>query len=108
MVDLEQGVSKDFEGEARIGRVVKDFLRLSLKPEDFSSPVALQMAISRLYEGMMRMMERGGPQPTYVAEVRFTDDMGNPVVIAVELGPETPPFSRDRVKARIRVELYED
>lgn len=105
---MEQGVSRDFEGQARIGKVMKDFLRLSLKPEDFSSPVALQMAISRLYEGMMRMMEEGGPRPTYVAEVRFTDDMGNPVVIAVDLGSETPPFSSDRVRARIRIELYEE
>ncbi len=101
-------MGKDFEGDAKIGKVMKDFLRLSLKPEDFSSPVSLQMAISRLYEGMMRMMEQGGPKPTYVAEIRFTDDMGNPVVLAVDLGPETPPFSKDRVKARIRVELYEE
>ena len=99
---------KEFKGEARIGKAMKEFLTFTLRPEDFSSPVALQMALSRIYEGLMRMMQEGGPKPTYIAEVRFKDDMGNTVVIAVDLGGETPPFSSDRVKARIKVELYEE
>ena len=100
--------SKEFKGEARIGRAMKEFLSFTLKPEDLSSPVALQMALSRIYEGMMRMLQEGGPKPTYIAEIRFRDDMGNNVVFAVDLGSETPPFSSDKVKARIRVELYEE
>ena len=99
---------KEFQGEARIGRAMKEFLSFTLKPEDFSSPIALQMALSRIYEGMMRMIQEGGPQPTYIAEVRFKDDMGNNVVIAVDLGRETPPFSREKVKAKVRIELYEE
>ena len=106
---LEQGgVRKEFLGEARIGRAMKEFLQFTLKPEDFSSPVALQMALARIYEGMMRMLQEGGPKPTYIAEVRFTDDMGRPVVIAVDLGGETPPFSSDKVKARVIIEFYEE
>jgi hypothetical protein len=101
-------VQKEFKGSARIGKAMKEFLTFTLKPEDLTSPVAFQMALSRIYEGLMRMMEQGGPKPTYIAEVRFRDDMGNNVVIAVDLGPETPPFSSDRVKARIIVELYEE
>lgn len=101
-------VSREFSGEARIGRAMKEFMTFTLKPEDFSSPVALQMALSRIYEGILKMMQEGGPKPTYIAEVRFKDDLGNNVVIAVDLGREVPPFSSDKVKARIRVELYEE
>jgi hypothetical protein len=66
------------------------------------------MAISRIYESMIKMFESGGPKPTYVAEVRFTDDLGNSVVFAVDLGSTTPPFSGEKVKARIYVEIYEE
>ncbi len=105
----EQGaVRKMFVGEARIGRAMKEFMQFTLKPEDFTSPVALQMALARIYEGMMKMIQEGGPKPTFIAEVRFTDDMGRPVVIAVDLGSETPPFSSDKVKARVVIEFYEE
>lgn len=87
---------------------MKSFAAVTLKPEDFSSPVSFQMAISRIYESMMRMMESGGPQHTYMAEVRFNDDMGNTIVFAVDLGPSVPPFSAEKIKARIVVELYEE
>jgi len=104
----EKGVSRVYEGSARVGRIVKNFATVTLKPEDFSSPVAFQMAISRIYESMIKMFESGGPKPTYVAEVRFTDDLGNSVVFAVDLGSTTPPFSGEKVKARIYVEIYEE
>jgi len=107
-METGEGVRKEFQGQARIGKAMREFVRFTLKPEDFQSPVALQMALARIYEGLMRMMEEGGPKPTYIAEVRFRDDLGNPVVIAVDLGSETPPLAGDRVKARIIIELYED
>ena len=100
--------TREFEGKARIGKVMKNFATISLRPEDFSSPIALQMAFSRIYESLIKIMEEGGPKPTYVAEVRFTDDLGNEVVFAIDLGEEIPPFASDRVKARITVELYEE
>lgn len=99
---------KGYTGEAKIGKVLKNIAAITLKPEDFSSPVSLQMALSRIYESVIKMMEEGGPKPRYVAEVRFTDDMGNNIVIAVDLGEEMPPFSSDKVKARVVVELYEE
>ncbi len=105
---MDEKVTKSFEGEARIGRVMKNIATVALRPEDFSSPVALQMAFSRIYEAMMKMVEEGGPKPTYMAEIRFTDDMGNNVVFAVELGESVPPFSKEKVKARVIVELYEE
>ncbi|NPA05061.1 MAG: hypothetical protein GXO09_03080 [Crenarchaeota archaeon] len=96
-----------FEGEARIGSIVSGMQEIRLKPEDFSSPIALQMAISRIYEAVIKAFEQG-MQRKYVAEVRFTDSLGNPVVFAIDLGEATPPFSKDKVKARITVELYEE
>ncbi len=105
---MDDSIKKEFEGEAKIGKVMKNIATISLKPEDFSSPIALQMAFSRIYEAMMRMIEEGGPKPSYVAEVRFTDDLGNNVVLAVDLGGELPPFSKDKVKAKITIEIYEE
>lgn len=105
---MADSVRKSFEGEAKIGRVLKNIATISLKPEDFSSPISLQMAFSRIYDALMRIMEEGGPKPTYIAEVRFTDDLGNQVAFAVDLGEELPPFSTDKVKARVIVEIYEE
>ena len=98
---------KVFEGEARIGSMLKGLEVVQLKPEDFQSPVALQMALSRIYDAVLRVMQEG-PKKVYVAEVRFQDDLGNPVSIAVELGESPPPFTSDKVKARIVIELFEE
>ncbi len=98
---------KVFEGEARVGQMLKGLEVVQLRPEDFQSPVALQMALSRIYDAVLRMMQEG-PRKVYVAEVRFRDDLGNTVVFAVELGESPPPFTSERVKARIVVELYEE
>ncbi len=104
----DNGLYREFSGNARIGRVMKNLTTVTLKPEDLSSPVAFQMALSRIYESLVKMFESGGPKPTYIAEVRFTDDLGNRVVFAVDLGETPPPFSKDRIRARIVVEFYED
>ncbi|AEM39666.1 hypothetical protein Pyrfu_1812 [Pyrolobus fumarii 1A] len=98
---------KIFEGEARIGQMIRGMEVVQLRPEDFSSPVALQMALSRIYDAVLRMMQEG-PKKVYVAEIRFNDDLGNRVVFAVELGETPPPFTKDKVKARIVVELFEE
>ncbi len=96
-----------FEGEARVGQVISGLQALQLRPEDFTSPVALQMALTRIYEAVMKAFQEGF-RKRYVAEVRFRDSMGNQVVFAVDLGESPPPFSTDRVRARIVVELYEE
>ncbi len=96
-----------FEGTAKIGEVMSGLAQIQLRPEDFSSPVALQMAFTRIYEGIMKAMEEG-PKKRFVAEVRFNDSLGNAVVMAVDLGESPPPFSKREVKARILVELYEE
>ncbi|MET1101756.1 MAG: hypothetical protein ABWW69_04685 [Pyrodictiaceae archaeon] len=96
-----------FEGEARIGEIFAGLQQIQLKPEDFTSPVALQMALTRIYEGVMRAFQEG-MKKRYVAEVKFTDSMGNQIVFAVDLGEAPPPFSKDRVKARILVEIFEE
>lgn len=104
----ETKVVKSFEGEARIGKVLKNFTQISLRPEDLSSPLAFQMAFTRIYESIIKIMEQGGPKPTYIAEIKFVDDLGNTIVVGVDLGDELPPFSKDRVKARVIIELYEE
>ncbi|MCE4600674.1 MAG: hypothetical protein F7C38_03830 [Desulfurococcales archaeon] len=103
----ESEVKKEYYGKARIGKVMSGMQSIVLKPEDLSSPVAFQMALSRIMEAAMKIAESGGPRPRYVAEVRFTDDLGNNVVFAVDLGENVPPFSSDRVRARVVVELYD-
>jgi len=96
-----------FEGKARIGEVMGGLANIQLKPEDFSSPIALQMAFSRIYEGVIKALEEG-PKKRYVAEVKMTDSLGNQVVIGIDLGEAPPPFSSSEVKARITVELFEE
>ena len=94
-------------GEAKIGRILMPSVNLSLDPEDFSSPVALQMALSKLIEQLSAAFEEP-PKPRYIAEVRLVDAMGTPVRFAIDLGESLPPFSKEKVKAKITVELYED
>ncbi|HPC27217.1 MAG TPA: hypothetical protein P5168_00780 [Candidatus Methanomethylicus sp.] len=94
-------------GTAKVGEVLAGFTQLSITPQDMTSPVALQMAISRIYETMTKAVE-AGPKKKFVAEVRFNDSMGNPIVMALDLGQQLPPFVNKDVKARILVELYED
>jgi hypothetical protein len=96
-----------YHGKAKIGEVLGGLASIQLRPEDFSSPIALQMAFSRIYEGVMKAVE-SGPKKKYVAEVRFTDSLGNPVVIGIDLGETPPPFSKKEVNARILIELYEE
>ncbi len=96
-----------YDGTAKIGEVMKGLTQIQLRPEDFSSPVALQMAFTRIYEGVMKAMQEG-PKKKYIAEVRFTDSLGQTVVFAVDLGETPPPFSKNVVKARIAVEIFED
>ena len=96
-----------YVGEAKIGEVIGGFQMINLNPEDLSSPVRLQMALSRIYEGLMKSLSEG-PKKKYMAEVRFRDDTGRLVVIAVDLGEAAPPFSKDTVKANVVVELFEE
>ncbi len=107
---MEEGKEKKiamFQGNARIGEVIGGLASIQLRPEDFTSPIALQMAFSRIYEGVMKAMEKG-PKKKYIAEVKFTDSLGNPIVVGVDLGESPPPFSKNEVKARILIELYEE
>lgn len=106
----EQDESKKivvFEGQAKIGEIMKGFTQIQLRPEDFSSPLALQMALSRIYDGLMKAMSEG-PRKSFVAEVRFTDSLGQSVSLGVDLGSAPPPFSKNVVKARIIIELFEE
>lgn len=96
-----------FEGTARIGEVMSTFKSITLRPEDFSSPIALQMALTRIYDTIMRSITET-PRKAFIAEIRFTDSMGNTVVFAADLGESPPPLSGAKVKARITIELLED
>ncbi len=96
-----------FEGQGKIGEVIKELAQIRLSPEDFSSPISLQMAISRIYSALLKSMAEG-PRKHYVAEIRFTDSLGNTVAFAVDLGESIPPFSSRNVKARIIVEIFEE
>ncbi len=97
----------EFSGEARIQRAMINLAQVRLSPEDLSNPISFQLALSRIYENLMKALE-GGVRYSYVAEVRFKDSLGNQIVFAVDLGDKMPPMSSDRVKARILVEFYEE
>ncbi|MBC7121257.1 MAG: hypothetical protein H5T33_06785 [Candidatus Methanosuratus sp.] len=96
-----------FNGSAKVGEILSGFTQVAITPQDMTSPIALQMALSRIYEAMTKVAETG-PKKKFIAEVRFTDSMGNPVVFALDLGEQMPHFSSNEVKARILVELFEE
>ncbi len=96
-----------FFGRARVGEVINAFKEIRLRPEDFSSPVAMQMALSRIYDTLMRSLS-GGLDKSYVAEVLFQDSLGNQVVFAADLGKSPPPISTQNLRVRITVEFYRE
>jgi len=97
----------EFEGRAKIGEVMGNLVSIQLKPEDLSSPLAFQMALSRIYNEVLNMMQQQ-PKVHYVAEVKFNDSMGNPVVIGVDFGDKIPAMSKKDVKAKITIEFYDE
>ncbi|MCD6301332.1 MAG: hypothetical protein J7L82_04600 [Staphylothermus sp.] len=109
MSEEEHGfkVLRVFEAKAKIGQVLSGAQHLVLKPEDLSSPISFQMAITRIMDTLMKSLQEG-PKRRYVAEIRFKDSLGNPVVLAIDLGETPPPFSKNEVKARIIIELFEE
>lgn len=100
-------IKVEFEGKARIGETMGSFKAIQLKPEDFSSPLALQMALTRIFSDLMKIFNEGD-KTHYVADVRFTDSMGNPVSIGVDFGDKIPPFSKKEVKVKAIIEFYEE
>jgi hypothetical protein len=105
--DKENKTIGIFNGTAKVGEILSGFTQLAITPQDMTSPVALQMAISRIYEAMTKAVA-SGPKKKYMAEVRFTDSMGNQVTMALDLGEKMPPFINKEVKARILIELFEE
>ena len=106
----ESVYTKEFYGIARIEKVIRGIARslaeVRINPQDLANPISFQIALSRLYEAILKSLSEGS-KTTYVAEVRFKDSLENPVVIAVDLGETPPPFGKRDVKARILIEIYE-
>ncbi|MEM0015607.1 MAG: hypothetical protein QXQ01_02040 [Saccharolobus sp.] len=100
-------IKVEFEGKGRIGEIMGNFKAVQLKPEDFSSPLSLQMALSRIYSELMNMLNQR-QETHYVADVRFTDSMGNPISIGVDFGDKIPPLSKKEVKVKITIEFYDE
>ncbi len=97
----------EFNGEARIQRVMLNMAQIRLSPEDLANPISFQIALSRIYENIMKAFE-GGVKYAYVAEVRFKDSLGNQVVFAVDLGDNVPATPSEKLKARISIEFYDE
>jgi|SRR5579875_47619 len=100
-------VKVEFEGKAKIGEIMGVFKAIQLKPEDLSNPLAFQMALSRIYSELMNILNQR-QEMHYVADVTFTDSMGNPISIGVDFGDKIPPLSKKEVKAKITIEFYDE
>ena len=96
-----------FHGKAKVGEILGNLAQIQLRPEDFSSPLSLQMALSRIYDAILKSFQEG-LKKKYIAEVKFVDALGNQVIVAVDLGESPPPFSKSEVKAKILIELFEE
>jgi hypothetical protein len=105
-------------GEAKIGwilRLVKEIGEImSFKPEDFSSPMAFQQALSRNLQSLfpkameIAMNPKILEEKTYVAEIKLKDVYGREVVFTIGLGDSIPPLTSEKVKTRVIIELYEE
>jgi len=93
----------EFSATAKIGQVMGGIQALTLSPQDLSSPVSLQMALTRIMDSLAKL-STSQPEKKWIAEVRFTDSLGNPISIAVDLGP-MPPLEATEYRARVKVEL---
>lgn len=100
-----------FNGYAKIDKIpvniAKGLAEAKITPQDLTNPIAFQLAFSRLYDALLKVVESGS-EPSYIAEVRFKDSLGNEVVMAVDLGKEMPAFTSNVVRAKITVELFEE
>jgi len=103
----EPVLKMEFEGKARIGEIFSGFKAIQLRPEDLSNPISFQMALSRIYQELINAFSQP-PKKHYVAEVKFTDSLGNPIVLGVDLGENVPPLSRKEVKVKITIEFYDE
>ncbi len=97
----------ELKGEAKVTRLQTPLVPINISPSDLEGPLSMFDMISKIYEAMMKAMNET-PKPRYMAEVKFTDALGTPVVFVIDLGEKFPQLERSRVKARIIVELYED
>ena len=97
----------EISGEAKIGRLDIPPMVLELGPDDLASPLSFQMALSKLVDKIMDTLEKP-PEPHYFADIRIKDHLNRPISIAIDLGKSIPPFSKDKVKARVIIEIYEE
>ena len=100
-------VRVELKGEAKVARIQAPLVPINISPSDLEGPLSMFDMISKIYEAMMKAMSEG-PKTRYMAEVKFSDALGSPIVFVVDLGDKFPPFEKDKVKARIIIELYED
>jgi len=61
------------------------------------------MALTRIMDSIAKLSTTE-PKKKWVADIRFTDGMGNQISFAVDLGP-MPPLEEKEYKARIIVQL---
>ncbi len=97
----------ELEGQAKVTRLQMPLVPINISPSDLEGPLSMYDMISKIYEAMMKAMSET-PKPRYMAEVKFTDALGTPVVFVVDLGEKFPQFEKSRVKAKIIIELYEE
>ena len=95
------------EGEAKIRKLTLPVFKIDITPEDLESPLSFQIIMEKIMDSVSKTLEKE-PRPQYVAEVNFRDWLGMPVRFVVNLGEKVPYFSKDKVKARVTIEFYED
>jgi hypothetical protein len=66
-LEKEKTVGGVFIGNAKVGEILPQFAQVSLTPQDMSSPVSMQMAMSRIYEALTKATD-SGIRKKYLAE----------------------------------------
>ena len=95
----------EFEGAAKIkqiSKLYKEFVGAE-EPDTLDIASILTKLLDNVMSDLSKLEEK-----TFVAKIAFKDSVGHEASFTVDIGNKVPPFSRDKVRARVIVEIYDD
>lgn len=95
----------EFEGTAKIKQISKLYTDL-VGTEELDT-----LDITHIFTKILDSLTSNPSkleEKVFVAKIGFKDSAGHDVGFVINVGDKTPPFSRDKVRARIVVEIYDE
>ena len=99
----------EFSGKAKVGEVSALFKELNLDVEEMlTNPTAFYMSLTKLLNAITAKDFSQLTQKSYMASISFKDSNGKTITFNADLGDKMPLISKDEVKARIIIEIYDE